>query len=107
MTCWVSSLAPAAATSLRWPADVATGIFMMVSADSESHALTLQLLVFLAASERTYGETMEAWRSTCPQMSIWKDAVRDSLVSIQNGGSMTSSRVVLTARGRARLGTPA
>ena len=79
----------------------------MVSADSDSHALTLQLLIFLAASERTYCETMEAWRSSCPPMSIWEDAVRDGLVSIQNGGSMTSSRVALTPRGWARLGIPA
>jgi hypothetical protein len=80
----------------------------MVSADGDSHALTLQLLAFLAAGERTYGDTMESWRTTCPpRMSIWDDAVRDGLVSVQNGGSMTSSRVVLTRRGRARLGGPA
>jgi hypothetical protein len=32
-----------------------------------------------------------------------EDAVRDGLVRIQNGGVMKSSRIVLTARGRARL----
>jgi hypothetical protein len=47
---------------------------------------------------------MEAWRSTCPRMSIWEDAVRDGLVRIENGGAMKSSRIVLTARGKARLG---
>src|ERR1700731_5506480 len=67
-------------------------------------ALTLQFLAFVADGERTYGETMEAWRSTCPRMSIWEDAVRDGLVRIENGGAMESSRIVLTARGRARLG---
>ena len=66
-------------------------------------ALTLQFLDFVADG-RTYGETMEAWRSTCPRMPIWEDAVRDGLVSIENGGAMKSSRIVLTARGRARLG---
>jgi hypothetical protein len=63
----------------------------------------LQFLDFVAAG-RPYGETMEAWRSTCPRMPIWEDAVRDGLVRIENGGAMTSSRIVLTARGQARLG---
>jgi hypothetical protein len=66
-------------------------------------ALTLQFLGFVAEN-RTYGETMEAWRSTCPRMPIWEDAVRDGLVRIDNGGTMKSSRIVLTALGKARLG---
>ena len=67
-------------------------------------ALTLQFLAFVAEGERTYGETMEAWRSTCPRMPIWEDAVRDGLVRIENGGAMKSSRIMLTALGKARLG---
>jgi hypothetical protein len=67
-------------------------------------ALMQQFLAFVAGGERTYGETMEAWRSTCPRMPIWEDAVRDGLVRIENGGGMKSSRIVLTATGRARLG---
>ncbi|HXA81098.1 MAG TPA: hypothetical protein VNV14_07495 [Opitutaceae bacterium] len=65
--------------------------------------MTLQFLAFVAEGH-TYGETMEAWQSTCPRMPIWEDAVRDGLVRIENGGAMKSSRIVLTARGRARLG---
>jgi hypothetical protein len=38
-------------------------------------ALTLQLLAWIAARPRTYGETMEAWRTTCPRLTIWEDAV--------------------------------
>jgi len=47
---------------------------------------------------------MEAWRSTCPRMPIWEDAVRHGLVRIENGDAMNSSRIVLTALGTARLG---
>jgi len=65
--------------------------------------LTLQFLDFIADG-RTYGETMEAWRSTCPRLPIWEDAVRLGLVRIENGGAMNSSRIVLTARGAAHLG---
>ena len=45
-------------------------------------ALTLQLLAWIAARPRTYGETMEAWRTTCPRLTIWEDAVSDGLVTV-------------------------
>jgi hypothetical protein len=57
-----------------------------------SIALTEQFLAWVAQRPRTYGEAMEAWRSTCPHLSIWEDAVRDGLVRLENGGSMKSSR---------------
>ncbi len=71
--------------------------------EAAAAALTLQFLDFIADG-RTYGETMEAWRSTCPRMPIWEDAVRHGLVRVENGGAMNLSRIVLTARGTARLG---
>ena len=37
-------------------------------------SLTLQLLAWVADRPRTYGETMEAWRTTCPRLTIWEDA---------------------------------
>jgi hypothetical protein len=72
------------------------------SEQAAAAALTLQFLDYIADG-RTYGETMEAWRSTCPRMPIWEDAVRHGLVRIENGGAMNSSRIVLTARGTEHL----
>jgi hypothetical protein len=72
------------------------------SEQAAAAALTLQFLDYIADG-RTYGETMEAWRSTCPRMPIWEDAVRHGLVRIETGGAMNSSRIVLTALGTARL----
>jgi hypothetical protein len=66
-------------------------------------ALTLQFLDFVAIGTRIYGDTMEAWRSICPRLSIWEEAVRDGLVRSENGGAMKSSRIVLIDRGRAQL----
>jgi hypothetical protein len=63
-------------------------------------ALTLQLLEFLAERPRSYAETMEAWRSACPRMTIWEDALRDGLVVYE---AATTKRVRLTAAGRAVL----
>ena len=69
-----------------------------------AHALTLQFLAWVADGPRTYADAMEAWRSTCPRLSIWEDAILDGLVAFDGGASRNESRVALTAKGRARLG---
>ena len=75
----------------------------MDTGTTASAALTLQFLAWVADGPRSYGEAMDAWRSTCPRLSIWEDAVRDGLVRLENGGTMKSSRVVLTLAGRTAL----
>ena len=72
-----------------------------------AHAVTLQFLAWVAEAPRTYADAMEAWRSTCPRLSIWEDAILDGLVEFDGAGGVTrnESRVVLTSRGHARLGT--
>jgi hypothetical protein len=68
-------------------------------------ALTLQFLTFVAAQPRTYRETMEAWRTSCPRLSIWEDAVRDDLVRLARapGQPTNLAAVVLTQKGVALL----
>ena len=66
-------------------------------------ALTEQFLIWVSSAPRTYGEAMEAWRTSCPRMTVWEDAVRDGLVRLERGGSMKEARVILTARGQAAL----
>lgn len=61
--------------------------------------LTLQFLDWLAAAPRSYREVMEAWRTSCPRLSIWEDAVEDGLVQFDGAGGP----VRLTARGRSLL----
>ncbi len=68
-----------------------------------SHALTLQFLAWVAEAPRTYAEAMEAWRSTCPRLSIWEDAILDGLIGFDGGGTRSQSRVALTPKGRALL----
>ena len=43
-------------------------------ADTVVDALVLDLLSWLAARERTYGEVTEAWRTSCPKLPVWEDA---------------------------------
>jgi hypothetical protein len=74
-----------------------------VSNDSQPNALTIQLLSWIASRPRSYGETMEAWRTSCPQMPVWEDAVSDGLVTLDGNTGMKTRAVVLTDRGRAIL----
>lgn len=60
--------------------------------------ITLQFLAWVADRPRRYVDVMDAWRSTCPQLSVWEDAVIAGLVQIENGRVIT-----LTRKGRAVL----
>jgi len=71
-------------------------------------ALTLQLLTWIADRPRSYGETMDAWHTTCPRMPVWEDAVSAGLITIDGAGTMRQRAVCLTERGRVLLnGQPA
>jgi hypothetical protein len=67
--------------------------------------LTRDFLAWLARTPRTYAETMDAWRSSCPRLTIWEDAVAGGLVRVEDGNGTPLSRaaVALTPRGRAVL----
>lgn len=64
--------------------------------------LTRQFLVWLSERERSYSEVMEAWRTTCPRLSIWEDATLDGLVRRETGPD-GRTMVSLTPLGRAML----
>jgi hypothetical protein len=61
------------------------------------NALTLQLLEWVDERPRSYSDTLEAWRTSCPRLTIWEDAVADGLVRVERG------KVVLTHAGEQRL----
>ncbi len=42
--------------------------------------LILDLLEWVRREERTYQETMDAWRTSCPRLPVWEDAVDRGLV---------------------------
>jgi hypothetical protein len=67
--------------------------------------LSEQFLLWISTGPRTYGEAMDAWRTSCLRLSIWEDAVADGLVRIERAGdgTMRQARVSLTTKGRAML----
>jgi hypothetical protein len=68
-----------------------------------TNSLTLQLLAWVADRPRSYAETMEAWRTTCPRLTIWEDAVSDGLLLVETSGAMREARVLVTDAGRALM----
>jgi hypothetical protein len=65
--------------------------------------LMIQFLDWVSSRRRTYAEAMDAWRTSCPRLSVWEDALIDGLIQIEGGGPIQRSEVTLTPRGRAIL----
>jgi hypothetical protein len=65
-------------------------------------ALALDLLAWLDAEPRTYDDAIERWRSHCPRLTIWEDALADGLIRIRRIPEQRAV-VVVTPLGRAAL----
>jgi hypothetical protein len=49
--------------------------------------LVLDLVEWVAREPRTYAEVIETWRTSCPRLSIWEDAIdRGYLARMSDGG---------------------
>lgn len=53
--------------------------------------LILDLVEWVARKPRPYAEVMEAWRTSCPRLPVWEDAVDRGLVERQSGGEVLVS----------------
>ncbi len=72
---------------------------LMGTMSQTTRALTVQLLEWIQLRPRTYAETLEAWRTSCPRLSIWEDACIDGLIEIAPGGRI----VAVSAKGKLLL----
>lgn len=68
----------------------------------DPHSLgTRAFLEWLDAAPRGYEETMAGWRSSCPRLALWEDALADGLIRIEPETSrMSTTRVAVTEAGR-------
>ena len=62
--------------------------------------IMIQFLTWVADRPRNYAQTMDAWRSSCPRLSVWEDAIIEGLIRIESNANRS---VRLTARGSAVL----
>ena len=60
-------------------------------------ALRRQMLEWIAERPRDRAELMEAWRTSCPRLSIWEDACLDGLIDFEPG----TGKVILSEAGKA------
>ena len=70
-------------------------------ADTVVDALILDLLEWLATSERSYEDVMDAWRTSCPKLPVWEDANDRGLVTREYANGRSS--VCVSPSGRALL----
>jgi hypothetical protein len=69
---------------------------------SITEPLILDMIEWIARTPRTYAEVMDAWRTSCPRLTIWEDAVDRGLVKPERG-TIDSIMVAVTNEGRALL----
>ena len=63
--------------------------------------LIVDFIAWIAAGPKSYAEVMDAWRTSCPRLTVWEDAVDRGLVARRRDASDTL--VDLTPLGRAFL----
>jgi len=69
--------------------------------------LILDFVEWLAKRPRSYAEAMDAWRTSCPRLTVWEEATERGLVSRRSveGGeaivvAMSLGRQLLQQQGR-------
>lgn len=74
---------------------------MTIAVDEKVESLVVDLVEWVAKEPRTYRQTMDAWRTSCPRLMVWEEAVDRGLVVREPGAD--GGRVTTTARGAAFL----
>lgn len=74
---------------------------------SQIEPLILDLVEWVAKEPRPYAQVMDAWRTSCPRLTVWEDAVDRGLVDrreVTGAGPMVAAtsagRALLKANGR-------
>ena len=50
----------------------------------DNEALILDLLEWVGTTPRPYREVMDAWRTSCPRLTIWEDALDAGFVTLSD-----------------------
>ena len=61
--------------------------------------LILDLVEWVAREPRAYADVMEAWRTSCPRLTVWEDAVDRGFVARERADG-ANLNVVATPAGR-------
>jgi hypothetical protein len=47
--------------------------------------LLMDLVAFVAKQPRPYDEVIDAWRTSCPRLTVWEDAIDRGLITRGRG----------------------
>ncbi len=69
---------------------------------TQTEPLILDLVEWLAPGPRPYDEVIEAWRTSCPRLTVWEEATERGLIALRTApdGALV---VEATVSGRAAL----
>jgi hypothetical protein len=65
----------------------------MSNVNQTAEAFVLDLLEWLAYKDRSYEETMDAWRTSCPRLPVWEDANDRGLLYVEDRHGQSSVRL--------------
>ena len=65
--------------------------------------LVLDLVEWIAREPRLYSEVIETWRTSCPRLTIWEDAVDRGYVARETDRRRQASMVTVTEGGEKLL----
>ena len=68
----------------------------------ENEALVLDLVAWIRTGPKPYDEVMAAWRTSCPRLTVWEDALDHGFVVRRDAGEH-GMLVEVTEQGRAFL----
>ena len=63
--------------------------------------LVMDLVEFVAAQPRPYDEVIDAWRTSCPRLTVWEDAIDRGLITRRRAADRTL--IVQAANAELRL----
>lgn len=59
------------------------------------------LIEWVAREPRTYADVLDAWRTSCPRLTVWEDAIERGLLTRTRQGGM--AMITVTQAGRSFL----
>jgi hypothetical protein len=71
----------------------------------DNKALVLDLVEWVGREPKTYDQVMDAWRTSCPRLQVWEDAVDHGLLRryCEETDKTMIPMVKVTSRGQAFL----
>ena len=66
---------------------------------ASNQSLVMDLVEWIAREPRSYAEVLEAWRTSCPRLTIWEDAMDQGLVYRTGDKPGRAETVAVTDKG--------